>query len=169
MPMTAQQLEQAIHDNADLSRGDFRACDFSEISLREAKLSGSDFSNCNLSCCDLYRTNLSGAILRGTNLTAASLHHTDLSNADLTGAIFKNVFVSTHTIFTNATGIYDAGMDYRAYRFLGIAGHPDGIMIHAGCRWFNVERARSHWTRKQNLDAIERVSRIVNHFNELDH
>jgi len=112
---------------------DFRMADLREEDLREADLREADLS----------RTNLKWTDLRDTDLRWANLRDADLRWADL----------------RDAKGIYDAGIDPRGYRFIGVS-HADGPRIAAGCRWFTVPEAEAHWEAKGNQDALRRVAEI---------
>lgn len=81
----------------------------------------------------------------GANLSGANLRGAYLRDADLSGADLREVI-----------GYLDLGYDNRGYHFRAVL-HDDGWRINAGCRWFTVAEALSHWSAKRNLDALARV------------
>ena len=90
----------------------------------------------------LTRDEILAAVAKGTSLRGADLRYADLRDADLRGA----------------AGVICAGTDARSYRFVGVM-HADGPRIAAGCRWFTLTKARTHWT--SNPDALARVELIA--------
>lgn len=82
------------------------------------------------------------------DFSRANLSWANLSGADLSGANLRR-----------ASGVIDAGIDPRGYRFVGIM-HSDGVRVAAGCRWFTIEEAKAHWSAAGNRDALARVALI---------
>ena len=93
---------------------------------------------------------LRGADLRRADLRRADLCYADLSSANLSGANLRGAYCR------NVIGYLDLGFDNRGYHFRAVL-HDDGWRINAGCRWFTVAEALSHWSAKRNLDALARV------------
>ena len=91
----------------------------------------SNLRNADLRQADLSDAKLIGANLNGADLSGANLLFADLRGANLSGA-----------------SIIDAGLDFRGYRFIARAG--DVPMIFAGCRWFNLAEAKSHWNESND-------------------
>jgi len=83
------------------------------------------------------RADLTGAYLAGANLaradlTGAYLARADLARADLTGA---NLARAKRIV---SVGPVDGWIMYAVY-------WDDGPRILAGCRWFPLAEARTHW------------------------
>ena len=99
------------------------------------------------------RPNLAGAYLVGADLARANL-----AGANLVGANLARV------------DLIDGGQRSDGYRFIGSI--KDGVlMISAGCRYFALADARSHWSSSRGgtalgdetqaiLDHIERVANV---------
>jgi uncharacterized protein YjbI with pentapeptide repeats len=104
----------------------------------------------------LSETNLSKAILKGTNLHEANLYGADLHEADLYGANLQNTNLQEANL-TDVKGIVCLGIDPRGYRFVGVQ-HDDGWRISAGCRWFTIDEAKTHWVN--NNDALARINTL---------
>ena len=58
----------------------------------------------------------------------------------------------------SADNVFNAGEDPRGYRFFGIRFN-NAIIVAAGCRWFDINKARKHWAN--NPDALTRVEQIT--------
>ena len=99
------------------------------------------------------RANLAGAYLARADLAGANLARADLAWAYLAGG-----------------NLIDGGQRSDGYRFVGHV--MDGaLIISAGCRYFSLARARTHWAATRGgtplgdetqsiLDHIERVAII---------
>ena len=121
--------------------------------LAGADLAGANLARANLAGAYLARANLAGADLAGADLAGANLAGADLAGADLAGAY-----------------LIDGGQRSDGYRFIGSI--KDGVlMISAGCRYFALADARSHWSSSRGgtalgdetqaiLDHIERVANV---------
>lgn len=154
-----------------------------KLSLRGAYLPGADLHNTylekvNLSDADLEKANLRNAHLYGANLYGANLCNANLCNANLRmatllaaylrGADIRNV--DLHGANIMGTYLIDAGSRKDGYQFVGWV--KDGVlMIHAGCRDFNISQARRHWMSTRGgtplgdetmaiLDRIEATAKI---------
>ena len=95
----------------------------------------------------------------------ARLTDADLTNADLTGARLTDARL-TGAKLTRAS-IIDAGQDARGYRFVGVQ-HDCGLMIAAGCRWFTLAEALTHWSpqkydgpRERQIECFNKVALIA--------
>ena len=129
--------------------------------LRDADLSGADLRDADLRNANLHRADLSGADLSGANLRDAdlrnaNLHRADLRRAYLRGADLRGAYLRGADL-REVIGYLDLGYDNRGYHFRAVL-HDDGWRINAGCRWFTVAEALSHWSDKRNLDALARVA-----------
>jgi len=102
--------------------------------LRMADLHGADFSGADLDGANLSGADLDGANLRGVNLHEADLHGVNLHEADLHGAYLHG-----------AKGIIRVGPSQDGYEFFGVVRKGE-TWIKAGCRWFTVLDAKTHWT-----------------------
>jgi len=101
---------------------------------------------------------LAGADLAGANLAGAYLARANLAGAYLAGANLARA------------DLIDGGQRSDGYRFVGSI--KDGVlMISAGCRYFALADARSHWSSSRGgtalgdetqaiLDHIERVANV---------
>ena len=114
----------------------------SNANLSYAKLSFADLRDANLSGANLSGAHLYGAHLSGANLYGANLSYTNLYGADLSGV----------------ASVIDAGQDVRGYRFVAVRW-DDGLRIVAGCRWFTLGEALTHWFTdgepRRKVDMIE--------------
>jgi hypothetical protein len=99
----------------------------------------------------LSKANLVEANLRKTDLREANLYWANLSKANLVEANLQGANL------TDAKGIICLGTDPRGYRFVGVR-HDDGWRISAGCRWFTIDEAKTHW--KNNSDALARINTL---------
>ena len=94
-----------------------------------ANLTGEDLTGANLREANLTRAHLTGTDLTGANLRGAHLYGTDLTRANLRGA--EGVLVLPIS-------------EPRCYRHIAVLRGSEWV-IFAGCRWFTVAEARSHW------------------------
>ena len=127
--------------------------------LTGANLNRANLEGANLDGASLIRANLTGAILTGAILDCASLIRANLTGADLHCAYFAHATV------------IDGGQRRDGYRFVAIR-HDAGPMIAAGCHWFDMSSARTHWSDPRYrdralgdenlaiLDHIDRVARL---------
>ena len=104
------------------------------------------------------RANLAGANLARADLARAYLADADLADANLARANLARA------------DLIDGGQRSDGYRFIGSI--KDGVlMISAGCRYFALADARSHWSSSRGgtalgdetqaiLDHIERVANV---------
>ena len=151
----------AYLSGANLCWADLRGTDLSEADLSGADLRGADLCWADLPGANLRGANLSGAVLRGADLSGAALSEVVLYEANLRWAGLSE-----------ATGIHDAGHDLRGFRFVGVAGHPDGPMVAAGCRWLTLAEARFHWSGRHtdnkllHADCLARVEAIAHALTE---
>ena len=114
---------QAVSVGADLS-----GANLSGAYLRDAYLHGADLSSANLSDANLSGAYLHGANLKGTNLTCANLH----------GATYRETALGQRGLLKTANR-----SDGYTFMFFDCAdGTP---RIAAGCRWFTLEEATTHW------------------------
>ena len=101
----------------------------SGVNLRCADLRSADLRSADLRSADLRYADLSGADLSGADLRYADLRYANLSSANLSGA----------------NGIVPLPVaEPRGYRWLAVV-YGDGWRILAGCRWFTIDEAQSHW------------------------
>ena len=128
---------------------------------RGANLRGANLRKANLRWANLSEADLNEANLRGADLNEANLRGADLSEADLRWADLRWADLYKANL-SGAKGAICLGYDLRGYRFVGIR-HDDGWRILAGCRWFTVEEAVAHWTKKNNKDALARVAILAAH------
>ena len=104
------------------------------------------------------RANLADANLARAHLARANLADANLAGADLARAYLARAY------------LIDGGQRSDGYRFVGSI--KDGVlMISAGCRYFTLPDARSHWSSSRGgtalgdetqaiLDHIERVANV---------
>ena len=143
-----------------------------------AYLAGAYLAGANLAGAYLTGAYLTGAYLAGADLAGADLTGADLARADLAGANLAGAYLARADLAgANLTGAYltgayliDGGQRSDGYRFVGSI--KDGVlMISAGCRYFTLPDARSHWSSSRGgtalgdetqaiLDHIERVANV---------
>lgn len=157
--MDTTQIEQAVRDGVDLSRGNFAGRTLSG-DFRGGKFHKCDFTKADLSNTNLRNADLSEAVLMGAELYGVNLECANLTGANLIGAYLNDASIDS-TLFTGCIGLFDAGFDPRGYRFVGVKHPDDGWMVKAGCRWFTIEEAQEHWQLRENDDALARVAQIV--------
>ena len=95
----------------------------------------------------LFRSaNLTGASLTCASLTGANLTGANLTGASLTGAILTRANLTSAKINEGkiALGILRRATRRDGYEFF-LWHCEDGFYIKAGCRFFNMEKARAHW------------------------
>ena len=118
-------------------------------SLRGANLSGANLSVANLSVADLSVANLSGANLSWANLSGADLSGADLSGADLSGANLSGANLSGAYLYRANLGdqwIIQGPTRADGYAFfLQQLTDDTEPMVKAGCRYFTLSEARTHW------------------------
>ncbi len=127
-----------------------------EAETNKANLSGAnlrrvDLSGADLSGADLSGANLSGAYLRGADLSGANLSGANLSGAYLRGAYLSEAYLSG-AYLRGADGILDLGNPY-GWRVVAV-WHPDGVRIVAGCHWFTLVEAQTHWKSMAGRDLM---------------
>ena len=99
---------------------------------------------------DLRGADLRGACLRGADLQGAYLRGADLQGADLQGADLRG------------QPIVSGGTRSDGYGFLLTNFPEQGVRILAGCRNFNADEARTHWTAKGGQLGAESLA-ILDH------
>ena len=146
--------------------------------LAGAYLAGADLARADLAGANLARANLAGAYLAGANLADADLADANLARADLAGANLADANLARADLAranlarANLAGAYliDGGQRSDGYRFVGSVKYG-ALMISAGCRYFALADARSHWSKSRGgtalgdetqaiLDHIERVANV---------
>mgnify|MGYP003488841744 CR=1 FL=1 len=109
------------------------------------------------------RANLAGANLAGANLARANLARANLAGANLADAYLAGADLA-------GANLIDGGQRSDGYRFVGSVKYG-ALMISAGCRYFALADARSHWSKSRGgtalgdetqaiLDHIERVANV---------
>ena len=159
-------LSGALLNGANLSYADLHGALQSGANLRYVNLHGANLSKANLSeanllYADLHDANLRYADLSEANLSEANLLYADLCEADLSGADLSGA--NLHGANLNKTcGILRVGPSADGYEFFGVV-RDDRVWIKAGCRWFTVADARSHWNKTRGGTSLgaERI-RFVN-------
>ena len=117
---------------------------------------------------DLARANLAGADLAGANLARADLADADLARANLADANLAGANLARANLAD--ADLIDGGQRSDGYRFVGSVKYG-ALMISAGCRYFALADARSHWSKSRGgtalgdethaiLDHIERVANV---------
>lgn len=147
-------MDQNLSD-LDLSVGDFHNCIFIGCDLRKVNFDSANLSKTNLCDANLGGANLTCADLQYARCNDASFDRTDFTLANVFGAQFDHAYLFWAHL-RNTHNLADLGADRRGYRFVGIK-HENGWMVHAGCRWFTLEQATLHWTKKRNNDALARL------------
>lgn len=154
-------LEKWVIEGTDLSGGDFTNADLHGHDLEGGKFKGASFVGSDLSHGSLYHADLSDADLRNTNLNNTVLSGACLKGANMIGAYMRDAQIEEDTDFSGCVGVVDAGTDDRGYHFIGVKQSDGSWMVKAGCRWFGVEEAVTHWTFKGNEGALALVRRIT--------
>ena len=154
---------------ANLNRANLEGANLDGASLIRANLTGAILTGAILDCASLIRANLTGANLEGANLTGANLEGANLDGASLIRANLTGADLHC-AYFAHAT-VIDGGQRRDGYRFVAIR-HDAGPMIAAGCHWFDMSSARTHWSDPRYrdralgdenlaiLDHIDRVARL---------
>ncbi len=140
-------------------RSDLNGADLTGLDLSKVEFHGISLIEADLSSCDLNRADLRHCDCTGADFEESYLNETVLSGATLYNAIFAGADIDGVVGIALAAGIIDAGFDGRGYRFVGV-NHDRGWMVKAGCRWFTMQEAEDHWTRKENNDARARLGVI---------
>ena len=120
-----------------------------------------DLRSVNLSDADLRSANLHGADLSDADLSGANLSGADLRDADLRGVNLSYALLRG-CIYGHSASAISLGTDPRGYDFVAIR-HDDGWRIKAGCRWFTLPAAISHWIEVNNRDALARLAILEAH------
>ena len=116
---------------------------------------------------NLHGAYLHGAYLVGANLAGADLRGAYLRGADLAGANLRGAYLrGANLAGANLAdaNLIDGGHDSRGYRFVAVP-HADGPRILAGCHWFTVAEANTHWTgddKPSNAESRARVKLLIN-------
>jgi hypothetical protein len=134
-------VEAANLSDADLSGADLSRANLFGANLSGANLSGANLSRANLSRANLFGANLSRANLFGANLSRANLFGANLSGANLSGANLSGVKI---------TALRKTCSRSDGYEFLLFQGEDHTWRVMAGCRWFSVEDAWTHWLRTRD-------------------
>ena len=154
-------LHGALLSGANLRYADLSEADLTVADLCYADLHGALLSGANLRYADLSYANLRETNLRYANLSEANLHVADLHGAFLSGANLR--YANLHNAdLSRAHGILRVGPSADGYEFFGVV-RDDRVWIKAGCRWFTVADARSHWNKTRGGTSLgaERI-RFVN-------
>jgi hypothetical protein len=102
----------------------------------------------------LDHASLDGASLDHARLVGASLDHARLVGASLVGARLD------HARLWNATGIICLPVgDSRGYRPVAV-WQGDLWTIAAGCRWFTVDEARTHYARPESASGSRALAEM---------
>ncbi len=133
-------VKWAIKSGADLSGAD----------LGGANLGGADLGGANLGRAYLSRAYLGGADLGGADLSRANLSRADLGGADLGGA-----YLGEQWIIQGATR-----SDGYAFFLQKLKGDSEP-MIKAGCRYFTLAQAESHWTATRGKTPLGRETEAI--------
>jgi len=107
-----------------------------------ASLDGASLDGARLDGARLVGASLVGARLDGARLVGASLVGARLDGASLVGARLVGARLD------GAEGILDCGTPH-GYR-VAIVRHDDGIRLLAGCRWFTMDAAATHWSARKD-------------------
>ena len=132
-------LSWANLSGADLSGADLSVADLSVANLSWANLSGANLSVADLSGADLSGANLSVADLSGANLSGANLSGANLSRAYLSGADLSGADLGDQWFIQGPTRA-----DGYAFFLQQLTGDTEP-MVKAGCRYFTLSEARTHW------------------------
>ena len=139
---------------ANLTGANLRYANLMYANLTDANLMYANLTDANLRYANLRYANLTGANLRYANLRYANLTDANLTDADLTGANL------TDANLWHTDGIIRVtGHDRRGWELFVITWE-DGPRIKAGCRWFTLDEALSHWGGDDYPDR-ERGQRYV--------
>ena len=120
------------------------------LAVRWAFKSGADLRGADLRGADLRGANLRGADLRGADLSGADLRGANLRGADLSGADLGEQW-----IIQGATR-----SDGYAF-FLQKLKDDSEPMVKAGCRYFTLAQAESHWTATRGKTALGRETEAI--------
>jgi hypothetical protein len=124
--------EMPKEETSNLYEADLRWADLSGANLSGADLRGANLIWANLSGANLIWADLRWAYLSGANLRKADLSGANLSGANLSGANLPNNFIDL--------GNRSDGHFHHAYMIDG------KVWIRAGCRYFEIQDARRHWS-----------------------
>ena len=143
-------LGRANLGGAYLSRANLGGADLSGADLSRANLGGANLGGANLGRAYLSRAYLGGADLGGADLSRANLSRADLGGADLGGA-----YLGEQWIIQGATR-----SDGYAFFLQKLKGDSEP-MIKAGCRYFTLAQAESHWTATRGKTPLGRETEAI--------
>ena len=125
-----------------------RGANLSGANLRGANLRGANLSGANLSETCLRGADLGGADLSETDLRGADLGETYLSGADLSGANLRETCLRGADLGganLRKTCVIDLGQRSDGYQFFLQLREGMEPLVVAGCRYFSLSEARTHW------------------------
>ena len=146
---------KAVQDRKLLTHADLRGADLRGACLRGADLQGAYLRGADLQGADLQGADLRGADLQGADLQGADLRGAYLRGADLQGADLQGADLRGQPIVSGGTRS-------DGYGFLLTNFPEQGVRILAGCRNFNADEARTHWTAKGGQLGAESLA-ILDH------
>ena len=130
--MTKEQIAAVLADHLKWLRGE---------GGKRASLEGAFLEGAFLRGADLRGAFLRGAFLRGADLRGAFLEGADLRGADLEGAFLRGAKINNDK---TAIGILRRATRLDGWEFF-LWHCEDGFYIKAGCRFFEMAKARQHW------------------------
>lgn len=138
----------------------FMHSSFRGARLRSVSADSALFQYCNAAKADFSAAYLPAVAFYGTTLVRATFDNctlaaTSMQDCVFDGASLRGALVGSLTHILDCQGIYDAGLDSRGYRFVGVRT-AHGVYIKAGCRWLTYPAALKHW--EPNKDARARVA-----------
>lgn len=163
--LTGATLHRARMDGADLTNADMRKVLASDTRFDDAIMPGADLTGAFIEWSDFRRVDVRWAKLRnvnadGTDFSGAQMDGSDFSYATLSKAVLSD------TRLIDVVGIYDAGLNRRGDRFVGV-DHGDHAMIAVANHW--CESGQMLWLMDEvgDRDGLRRVRKIEAWHNEL--
>ena len=168
-------VKWAIKNKVNLSGANLSDADLSRAYLSGADLSRADLSGAHLSRADLSRADLSRAYLSCANLSRADLSGADLSGADLSGADLSGAYLSSADLSrANLSSAYLSGADLGSQWIIQGGHRSDGWpfflqrltndkepIIKAGCRYFTIAEAQTHWEMTRGNTPLGKETRAI--------
>jgi len=139
--LTRANLTRANLTGANLTRANLTRASLIGANLTDANLIGANLTDANLTRASLIDADLYGANLTGADLTGAILTGARLTGANLTGARLDGADLYGNTVLR----ILRRATRSDGYEFF-LWHCKEGFFIKAGCRFFDMDAARQHWT-----------------------
>jgi uncharacterized protein YjbI with pentapeptide repeats len=166
LPAIVKAHAQWLRNESTGVRANLAGAYLAGATLARATLARAYLAGANLAGATLDGANLAGATLDGANLDGAYLAGAYLARANLAGAYLAGANLDGANL-DGARGVIDGGSRSDGYHFVGWI-RENVLMIHAGCRDFDIITGREHWIRtRANTQLGDETMCILDYIEKL--